>query len=155
MLYGAVCIFVVVYVCQCCKKMCCCFSKEPQSGLVFAFLLTHHTTKNHSSQTRGGLVFWYNYQTDKIITRRRCRETSNKCVVRWHFDLFFPPLSSRKNIGSTSSHPQKYFGRAASSLKLLVYGEKKKVCLLIFSSYYIFLYYIPVQQQQLTTPHML
>ena len=67
------------------KKMCCCFSKEPQSGLVFAFLLTHHTTKNHSSnssQTRGGLVFWYNYQTDKIITRRRCRETSNKCVVR-------------------------------------------------------------------------
>ena len=64
------------------KKMCCCFSKEPQSGLVFAFLLTHHTTKNHSSQTRGGLVFWYNYQTDKIITRRRCcRETSNKCVV--------------------------------------------------------------------------
>ena len=84
--YAVWCSMYLCYVCQCCKKMCCCFSKEPQSGLVFAFLLTHHTTKNHSSnrsQTRGGLVFWYNYQTDKIITRRRCcRETSNKCVVR-------------------------------------------------------------------------
>ena len=112
-----------------------CVVVSPKNHKVGWFLLfSWHTTllsKNHSSnsrQTRGGLVFWYNYQTDKIITRRRCcRETSNKCVVRWHFDLFFPPLSSRKNIGSTSSHPQKYFGRAASSLKLLVYGEKKSM----------------------------